>query len=187
MMGMSAKTKVVMRVGRRNPRVTQDGKRELITDLEAISGDGFSIAPFLIFKAKAGYSMRWYVSLDDPNMLLAYSNKWWTDDSLGYEYISWHFTKFAHPPTISNHKRLIILDGNSLHINWDFCMFCLEHNIILLSLPAHSTHLLHPLDVAVFSHLQHFYALAVDDFSRHHGGGNSQRGMLAFIKQGTQR
>ena len=171
LMGMSTKTKVVTRVARKNPRVTHDGKRELITDLETICGDGTSMAPFLIFKAKAGYSMGWYAGLDDHNVLLAYSNKGWTDDSLGYEYISRHFIKFAHPPTTPNHTRLIILDGHSSHINWDFCMFGLEHNIILLCLPAHSTHLLQPLDVAVFSPLQHFYGLAVDDFCRHQGGG----------------
>ena len=50
-------------------------------------------------------------------------------------------------------------------------MFCIQHNIILLCLPAHSTHLLQPLDVAVFSPLQYFYGQAVDDFCRHQGGG----------------
>jgi len=125
MMGMSAKTKVVTKVARRNPRVTHDGKRELITNLETICGDGSSMAPFRIFKAKAGHSMGWYASLDDPNVLLAYSNKGWTDDSLGYEYISWDFIKFARKPASADHKRLSILDGHSSHFNWEFCMFCL--------------------------------------------------------------
>ena len=53
MMGMSAKTKVVtnLKVGRRNPWVTHDGKRELITDLETIRASGTFLPPFLIFKA----------------------------------------------------------------------------------------------------------------------------------------
>jgi len=91
--------------------------------------------------------MGWYASPNDPNVLLAYLNKGWTDDSLGYEYISQHFIKFAHKPASADHKRLIILDSYSSYINWNFCMFCLEHNIILLCLPAHSTHLLQPLDL----------------------------------------
>lgn len=67
-MGISAKTKVVTKVGRRNPRVTHDGKRELITDLETIRA-GTCLPPLLIFKAKAGHSMGWYESLDDPDVL----------------------------------------------------------------------------------------------------------------------
>ena len=170
MMGMSAKTKMVTRVGRRNPRVTHDGKRELITDLETIRASGTCLPPFLIFKAKAGHCMGWYESLDDPDVLLAYSPKGWTDETLGFEFITRHFNRFA-PPSAPGRKRLIILDGHSSHINWNFCMYCLDNEIILLCLPAHSTHLLQPLDVAVFGPLQHFYGLAVDDFSRQQGGG----------------
>lgn len=132
MMGILGRTKVVTKVARRNPRVTQDSKRELMSNLETICGDGSSMAPFLIFKAKAGHSMGWYPSPDNHNVLLAYSNKGWTDNSLGYENISRHCIKFAPKPASADHKRLIILDGYSSYINWDFCMFCLEHNIILL-------------------------------------------------------
>jgi len=85
MIGMSAKTKVLTKVARRNPRLTHDGKRALMTNLETIFGDGSSMAQFHIFKAKAGHSTGSYASPDDPNVLLAYWNKWWTDDSLGYE------------------------------------------------------------------------------------------------------
>jgi len=46
MMGMSAKTKVVTKVGRRNPRVIHDSKRELITDLETIRASGTFLPPF---------------------------------------------------------------------------------------------------------------------------------------------
>ncbi|KAG0138643.1 hypothetical protein HOY82DRAFT_595047 [Tuber indicum] len=85
--------KVMTMVGRRNNRVTHDGKRELITDLETICGDGTLIAPFLIFKAKAGHSMGWYASLDNPDIPLAYSDKGWTDDFLDRysSYINWDF------------------------------------------------------------------------------------------------
>jgi len=44
MIGISAKTKFVTKVARRNPRVTHDGKRELMTNLETIFGDGSSMA-----------------------------------------------------------------------------------------------------------------------------------------------
>ena len=186
MMGMSAKTKVVTKVGRRNPRVTHDGKRELITDLETIRASGTCLPPFLIFKAKAGHSMGWYESLDDPNVLLAYSPKGWTDETLGFQFITRHFNRFAQP-SVPGRKRLIFLDGHSSHINWNFCMFCLKNEIILLCLPAHSTHLLQPLDVAVFGPLQHFYGLAVDDFSRQQGGGIHKGVFWSLLRKAREK
>ena len=43
--------------------------------------------------------------------------------------------------------RLLILDGHSSHYNWEFFDYCLNAKILPLCLPAHSTHLLQPLDV----------------------------------------
>ena len=50
-------------------------------------------------------------------------------------------------------------------------MYCLDNEIILLCLPANSTHLEQPLNIVVFGLLQQFYGLAVDDFSREQGSG----------------
>ena len=62
--------------------------------------------------------------------------------------------------------RLLILDGHGSHITWEFARFCKQRNIILFCLPSHSTHLLQPLDVGIFSPLQNFYGRQVDDYSR---------------------
>ena len=37
-------------VGKENPHVKQDGKRDFITALEAVSADGFVFPPYLIGK-----------------------------------------------------------------------------------------------------------------------------------------
>ncbi|KAF8536329.1 hypothetical protein BDD12DRAFT_748815, partial [Trichophaea hybrida] len=44
-MGISPRTRVVTRRGKKNPQVNQDGKREFITALEAVSADGFLYPP----------------------------------------------------------------------------------------------------------------------------------------------
>jgi len=62
--------------------------------------------------------------------------------------------------------RLLIFDGHGAHITFEFVSKCFSHNILLLRLPAHSTHLLQPLDVGLFSLYQHFYCLAVDNYMR---------------------
>ena len=45
----------------------------------------------------------------------------------------------------------------------DFIETCREHNIKPYCLPPHTTHLLQPLDVGLFSPLQKAYGTAVDD------------------------
>src|SRR2546421_1231123 len=50
--------------------------------------------------------------------------------------------------------RLLICDGHDSHISADFVRFCINHHINLILLLPHSSHLLQPLDVAVFSPLK---------------------------------
>ena len=57
-----------------------------------------------------------------------------------------------------------ILDGHGSHITFQFVDYCERNDIILYCLPPHSTHLLQPLDVGLFSPLQHHYAKAVEDY-----------------------
>lgn len=46
--------------------------------------------------------------------------------------------------------KLLILDGHSSHITLDIVRLAKENNIEIVCLPPHSTHILQPLDVAVF-------------------------------------
>lgn len=74
--------------------------------------------------------------------------------------------------------QLLILDGHGSHVSFDFIEFCVQENILLLCLPAHSTHLLQPLDVGLFSPYQHYYGRAVDDYMR---SGQNEYGIKKAI------
>lgn len=63
--------------------------------------------------------------------------------------------------------RLLLLDGHTSHFNWEFFGYCLDHKIIPFCLPAHSTHLLQPLDVGLFSPLQRRYSNGLDTWMGH--------------------
>jgi len=54
---------------------------------------------------------------------------------------------------------LLLYDGHDSHISAEFVGYCLQNLIKLVLLPPHSSHLLQPLDVGVFSPLKK--ALAV--------------------------
>ena len=63
-----------------------------------------------------------------------------------------------------NH-RLLILDGHGSHTPIDFMWECRENKIHLLYLPAHSSHLLQPLDLAAFSVLKSRYRQEISALS----------------------
>src|SRR5271170_1385657 len=43
--------------------------------------------------------------------------------------------------------RLLILDGHGSHVTGEFLGYCIQHKIVLLVLPPHTSHLTQPLDV----------------------------------------
>ncbi len=51
----------------------------------------------------------------------------------------------------------MILDGHDSHISTEFMWECFSNNIHLLFLPAHTSDVLQPLDLSVFSPLKHTY------------------------------
>ena len=58
------------------------------------------------------------------------------------------------PNTTTSDRRLLIVDGHSSHVSPKFIAFCITHSIDLMILPAHSSHITQPLDVAVFGPLK---------------------------------
>lgn len=94
------------------------------------------------------------------------SPKGWTNRLLGMEWLE----KIFHPctkPGDSRIYRLLILDGYDCHIRIEFAEFYQFHNIVLYCLPPHSSHVLQPLDVALFGPLQYAYGKLIDDYTRH--------------------
>src|SRR5699024_6940786 len=69
------------------------------------------------------------------------------------------------PSTTSRTKgryRLLILDGHGSHLTPRFDEICQKNNIIPIFMPAHSSHLLQPLDIGCFSVLKRSYGQHVE-------------------------
>jgi len=66
---------------------------------------------------------------------------------------------------------ILILDGHGSHLTRQFFDFCLKSNIPPICLPAHSTHILQPVDVGLFGPLLHCYSNELDIWVRK--GGNA--------------
>ena len=61
---------------------------------------------------------------------------------------------------------IVILDGHKCHLNVPMLQFAKKHNIIMFILPAHTSHLLQPLDVGCFGPLQKMYNSRCHQFMR---------------------
>jgi hypothetical protein len=56
---------------------------------------------------------------------------------------------------------LLICNGHDSHISGSFISHCIQNRISILILPAHTSHLLQPLDVAIFGPLKKQLTIAL--------------------------
>jgi 4-hydroxybenzoate polyprenyltransferase len=154
MEGFGANGLVVGSAGKRSIQKKQPGSRTWTSFLECISATGKALTPLVIFKGKT-VQQQWF-----PQDLTPY-DKWqftatenaWTTDATAIEWLQ----KVFLPQTDTIEPRLLILDGHGSHETTDFMYLCYQHNIYLLFLPPHSSHVLQPLDLSVFSSLKSHY------------------------------
>lgn len=83
------------------------------------------------------------------------SPKGWMTDQLALEWLQ-HFERNTRPAN-ADEKRVLLMDNHESHTTKEFVGFCISHNIHLFPLPPHSTHILQPLDVGVFSPYKHWH------------------------------
>ncbi|KAL0933916.1 transposase [Colletotrichum truncatum] len=149
MMGVIASGMVVTSAERRsNTKMTQPGNREWVTVIQAINSQGESIPPYIIVAGQYHLS------------------SWYTETSLPGDWaIATHFDIYTKLRT-SRKYRLLVVDGHESHHSAAFELFCQENNIITLCMPAHSSHLLQPLDVGCFQPLKNAYGRQIENKMR---------------------
>jgi hypothetical protein len=163
-MGLISAQKVVTRAeyyGRRS--ILQPGNREWVTAIEAICADGYSLPPCVIFKGKVAIA-GWFDSLP-KDWRFEVSKNGWTTDEIGLRWLQKLFIPLTNS-RVRGRFRLLILDGHGSHLTPLFDQICAENDIIPLCMPAHSSHLLQPLDVGCFAVLKRAYSRFVSDLAR---------------------
>lgn len=90
----------------------------------------------------------------------------WTSNYHGMGWIK-HFEERTRSNLRSpDEYRLVICDGHDSHISAGMVNFCIQHRIDLLLLSPHSSHLMQPLDVAVFGPLKRAISLQISRLLR---------------------
>jgi hypothetical protein len=164
-MGVISTSKVVTRSERRGrPRTKQPGNREWVTLIHTINSSGWVLPAFVVFEAKL-HQAAWYRIPGLPrDWKIAVSENGWTTNEIGLEWLR-HFEEHTSSRTKGRY-RLLVLDGHDSHHTAEFEEFCRDHSIVTLCMPAHSSHILQPLDVGCFSPLKTAYGRQVEGLMR---------------------
>ncbi|KAF4435476.1 hypothetical protein F53441_13499 [Fusarium austroafricanum] len=143
----------------------QPGSRSWISILECISATGKVLTPLVIFKGKTVQQQYFPADLDFLNdWKFSCSPKGWTNNHLAFIWLKTVFIPQTKPEK-EGEWRLLILDGHGSHMTEEFLWECYENKIFLLFLPAHSSHVLQPLDVAIFGPLKRLYRRYISDLA----------------------
>lgn len=138
----------------------QPGSRCWTTIAECISATGRALTPLVIFKGLSVQN-QWFPSEVDflADWAFEASEKGWTSDAIALKWLQEIFIPQTKPKKPS--KRLLIVDGHGSHCTDDFLYECYKNDIYLLFLPPHTSHVLQPLDISIFSPIKAYYRQAL--------------------------
>jgi Tc5 transposase DNA-binding domain len=97
LLGIAAKCRVICRKGRKNPKYTQDGNRELITVLEYVSAEGVVLPPLVVTKGANHYIGMHIRGQGGPGWVYAHSPKGWTSNEIGLGWLEDTFESKTRP------------------------------------------------------------------------------------------
>lgn len=185
-LGLTATAKVVTRTsyGWRAP--LQPGNRQWVTAIKAITASGWVLPPCVISKARV-FMKAWFADTDLPkDWLFAVSDNGWITDAIGLEWLQ----MLSIPSTTSRRKkryRLLIVDGHSSHLSPQFDQICADNDIIPICMPAHSSHILQPLNIDSFVVFKQAYSKVIEpQFYSEDASYSEKSEEASFIYQETR-
>ncbi|XP_069705674.1 uncharacterized protein [Periplaneta americana] len=131
-----------------------------------MSALGMYIPPMLIFKR-----LRFKQELSEgapPGTKFACTESGWITSKVFVEWLKF-FIDYVQPK--NDRKVLLIMDGHSTHTkNLEAIELARKSGVIMVSIPAHTTHRLQPLDVGFFKPLSTYFNQECDKSMRTHPG-----------------
>ncbi|CAG2209355.1 unnamed protein product [Mytilus edulis] len=129
------------------------GRSSTTTILGCGSASGFAVPPYFVFEGKRMNNE--LMNGATPGAVGAVSDSGWSNTNIFRQYLTDHFLKYI--PGRNNDNVLLLLDGHKSHVAVDIIEWAQEHHIIIHVLPAHTSHILQPLDVGCYGPLQRIY------------------------------
>jgi DDE superfamily endonuclease len=173
--GVGRQYKVIVKANSTRRYLTDPDNRDYIISIESIAADGTTHASMLVLKASSLYE-KWVVDELNDNTALAYSETGYSNDDINLAWLR-HFNKVIRTK-VRGLFRLLLLDGFTSHIEYDFVEYAQNNKIILFSFPPHTTHILQPLDMVCFQPFKHYHGEAIDAAVR---TGDTQFSKVDFL------
>ena len=145
------KPRVVTKVGTKKVRVMGSGNKHQITVVACGSATKHIIPPMIIFQSKN--LKREWLNNEVAGTVYATSDTGWINAPLFSKWFD-HFLMHAVP----GRPLLLLLDGHSTRYSPDIIAKAMEQNVIIFTLPPHSSQDTKPLDVGVFGPLKHHWS-----------------------------
>lgn len=140
--------------------------KENVTVLFSVNAAGSFAPPLAIFKYDRPQNVakmipkEWGVGKS--------SNGWMTADCF-FEYFTNVFVPFLKEKEVT-FPIIVFVDGHRSHLTLHLSRFCRENKVILVALPPNATHILQPLDVAVFGPMKQNWRDTVRKFKIDNNG-----------------
>lgn len=113
--------------------------------------------------------------------MLSVSESGYSNDDLALEWLK-HFDRCTEYVR-SGAYRMLILDGWRSNFEYNFIKYAARRKIVLFGLPPHTTHLMQPLDVAVFQPCKHWHGEIIDRELRTGASTFTKYDFLANLKE----
>ena len=147
---------VIARRGARRVHNIVPNQREWLSVLICINAAGSSIPSFYIFHGRRFRQN--YIEKCEPGATMALQQRAWMTSYPFSAWISHFIASVRRIGTISPENRhLLILDGHNSHITLDVVREASAAGLDLLTIPAHTSHALQPLDVSVFKPFKQYF------------------------------
>lgn len=154
--------KIVCQIGKKYIyKRTYAEKGQTQTVVGCACADGTFIPPFVIFKG-----IRWHDSLKNnclPNSETHVSPKGWITSEL---FIKWFRFFIKSVPDLR--PLVLLMDSHSSHVGPEVINMAKENQVYLMTFPAHTSHLLQPLDVGVYKPLKSHWSKQINNYMIEH-------------------
>lgn len=159
---------VVGAAGKRAFRTVAREQGETTTVLTVVNGAGKVCPPLVIFKGRrynAAYGRK-----SSPGTMIRMSPKGYINKDIFTEYLV-RWLRFLRTHRLLDRPHILLLDSHGSHVyNVRFLEAMKSHNVHVLAIPAHTSHLLQPLDGPPFALFKRYWYEEMCEYSFKHAG-----------------